>query len=378
MDIFKALEAHHKGLEHPLPNGQRYRSKPGVRGEPVHPALNLLHKAALQAEVFIDASSTAGLGALLVTAPEKLVLEPSEAALLCARATFAHDPTTRVQPGVIWQTAAACADTILLMPPADKGSKRVQAEFQGAFRALKPGGSLWLLLHKDQGAKRYEKEAAQLGGLLRVIAKDKGWRLSTVQKRANTPGDATEPLPEVAMHSFTAAGLALSAYPGVYAAGKLDPGSKVLLDALSGTNFAAQEVLDLGCGYGILGLVAAQSGAKVTALDDDLLAVGSSRYNAQKLGLALNVLHSDINSALSADARFDLVLCNPPFHVGKQVKLAVPYAFLGAACQHLKPGGSLYVVANEALPYEAALAAHGSLRTLKREAGFKVLLFKRA
>ena len=110
----------------------------------------------------------------------------------------------------------------------------------------------------------------------------------------------------------------------------------------------------------------------MTAADDDLLAVRSTYRNAQTYGADVRALHSDVDSELQ-DETFDAVLMNPPFHVGKQVLMDVPGAFLAAAFERLRPGGTLALVANRALPYERELQGFSSFETLFADGPFKVL-----
>jgi 16S rRNA (guanine1207-N2)-methyltransferase len=87
----------------------------------------------------------------------------------------------------------------------------------------------------------------------------------------------------------------------------------------------------------------------------------------------VRVLPSDIVSAVR-DERFDVVLSNPPFHVGKATELAVPAQFIADAYRVLEPGGTLQLVANRTLPYEGLLqAAFGNVTSLHDGARFKVL-----
>lgn len=354
-----------------LPNGRHYTVKRGLRGYPLHPGVALiLARADLRAETLLDASGSGGLVALVAEAEEKVVLEPSKTALRCASATFAAAPFSgdakvTVAAGAPWDAGAGNFDLAVLAPPTDRGSARVQAELVGAKQALRQGGRALIVMHKDQGAKRYEKLAADLFGDLTVEARDGGWRLICATKtHADVAPQETTP--------FKAAGLTLRAEPGVFAAGKLDPGSSRLLDAVPLEAFGGAHLLDLGCGYGLLALKASLAGAEVTALDDDLLAVRSTHDNARRYGADVRVLHSDVDSELQ-DEHFDTILMNPPFHVGKQVVMDVPKAFLAAAHTRLREGGTLILVANRALPYERDLMSFTSWETLAQDAQFKVL-----
>jgi 16S rRNA (guanine1207-N2)-methyltransferase len=366
------LNAYHTLEPHEVEEGVYY-TKVGMRvdGGDRHPGLALLHKRVIHEHgVFIDASGSAGRVALALLAQQAgdhsiRVLEASHAALRCAQATFSKK-AVEVMAGAPWDVPHASVDTLCLMLATDKGNVRVQAELQGALGALREGGKAYLLMHKDQGAKRYEREAETLFGEVTVLAKSGGWRLT----RAVKAGTVAPPVDRL---GFGAAGLTLVAEPGVFAAGKLDPGSKVLMEVMDWPALVGQRVLDLGCGYGILSLKASLAGADVTALDDDLLAVRSTYLNARHYGLDVRVLHSDVNSALAEDERFDQVIMNPPFHVAKTVLLDVPKAFLAAAWKHLRPGGILTLVANQALPYEKELDGWKGLQTLVTASGFKVL-----
>lgn len=82
---------------------------------------------------------------------------------------------------------------------------------------------------------------------------------------------------------------------------------------------------------------------------------------------------SDVGSALLGE-RFDVVVTNPPFHVGKATDLAVPLQFIHDAWQLLSPGGRMYLVANRTLPYERTIHQRfGNIATLHDGQRFKVL-----
>ncbi len=372
MTFSEVLRDYHRLEPHPLQNG-RYVTKKGVRGYPDVPAgATLLAKEAdLSADKVSDLTGSAGfvaLAALRQGAREVRVVESSRAALRCAKETFSDKPVTLVA-GAPWDVPAESTDLVCLAPQTDKGTARVLAEFAGAHAALKQGGVAYFVMHKDGGAKRYEKRAAALFGSSKVIAKEGGWRLSRAIKQEVTDREDRE---EVQPLAFEVAGLNVEAFPGIYAAGKLDPGTAFLLETSNLSPLSGKRVLDLGCGYGLLALKASLEGASVTALDDDLLAVRSAYRNAERYGLDVRALHSDVDSKIQ-DEMFDTVLMNPPFHIGKQVVMDVPRAFLAAAHAHLRPGGTLTLVANKALPYERDLARWASFETLAVNGQFKVL-----
>ncbi|ADI14969.1 methyltransferase [Truepera radiovictrix] len=373
MTLADALARYHQLEPRTLPSGVRYATKAGVRGYPeLHPGVQLMLRAAdLSAPRLLDATGSGGALALAARGEVEaaVVLETSRAALRCAAWALERlgtEANVQLSAGALWDAPPAAAELVCAVPATDRGGARVRAELRGAHAALVEGGVALFAMHKDQGAKRYEKEAAALFGEAEVLAKAGGWRLLRARKRREAPEPrGAEPEP------FEAAGLMLTADPGVFAAGKLDPGTARLLAAVDWPALAGRRVLDLGCGYGLLALTAALAGAEVTAVDDDLLAVRSTHRNAERYGADVRALHSDVDSELQGE-RFDAVLTNPPFHVGKRVALEVPRAFLAAAHARLEPGGTLSLVANRALPYERDLAAWAWWERAE-EGAFKVL-----
>ena len=86
-----------------------------------------------------------------------------------------------------------------------------------------------------------------------------------------------------------------------------------------------------------------------------------------------SVVVSDVASAV-IDERFDVVVSNPPFHVGKATNLELPLQFIRDAFEVLNPKGRLYLVANRTLPYESMIAEQfGSVQTVHDGVRFKVL-----
>lgn len=361
-----------RGFDRSSVAGVTFSWRAGCRRHPEPPAgWAALVEAArpLRGEV-LDASACLGVpGRAAAAAANVVVLEPSALGLAALRHDLAApadggSARLRASPGLPWDAPPAAFDHVLLAPPAERGSHRVRAEIRAAAAALRPGGVAWIVLEKDRGAKRYERDAREAFGEVRVVDRRKGWRLAR----------ATEPLPDVRAGPWTTfetpRGEA-SALAGCFAAGKLDPGSELLLGRMDadGAVPAGSTVLDLGCGWGPLARYAARRGAHVTAVDDDLAAVRSCALNVP----GARVLHGDLDGPLDPGERFERVILNPPFHVGSGVRVGLGQAFVEAARRRVAPGGEIWLVANAALPYEAAFSATESVDELVRERGFKVL-----
>lgn len=127
---------------------------------------------------------------------------------------------------------------------------------------------------------------------------------------------------------------------GVFSRDGVDYGSRVLIEHIE----LRQEdrVLDVGCGYGPIGLTAARLVPRghVTMLDVNERAVALSRENAALNGIGnVEIQVSDLYEAVGGRT-FDVILSNPPIRAGK----AVVHRILEEAALHLNPGGSLWIV----------------------------------
>lgn len=142
---------------------------------------------------------------------------------------------------------------------------------------------------------------------------------------------------------------------GVFSRDGLDEGSALLLQAalpqLRG------RVLDLGCGWGPVGIIAAKlkPGIQVTMTDINLRAVELSRRNLELNGVSAQVLVGDGLEAVPGS--FDWILLNPPIRAGKQTV----YRLFRDSAARLTPGGRLAVVIRK---QQGAASAKACLETL--------------
>lgn len=152
--------------------------------------------------------------------------------------------------------------------------------------------------------------------------------------------------------------LQLCQYAGVFARNQLDIGARLLLDNLPPAG--AEQVIDLGCGNGVLGLRYAQvsTTSKVLWVDESYLAIASCQHNvALNLGPANEQYHCRVDDCLSqqADASADLILCNPPFHQEHAITTHIAQQMFRDSKRVLRTGGELRVVANRHLAYHQVL-----------------------
>lgn len=153
------------------------------------------------------------------------------------------------------------------------------------------------------------------------------------------PGSESAPFPiEVRLGGRSATFLSDR---GVFSAERLDTGSRLLAETVRAHR--GETVLDLGCGIGILGILAAlESEGSSILLDVNLRAVGLARGNAYRLGVGEQCLAVASDGAdCLADASVDLVLLNPPIRAGRPTVTRL----IADAGRVLRPGGRLGLVA---------------------------------
>ncbi|MGR2739656.1 methyltransferase [Billgrantia sp. Q4P2] len=234
---------------------------------------------------------------------------------------------------------------------------------------LPPGTPLQLVGENQGGIKRVLKVLAALG--LGCRKRDSARRCILFETRLGNVGID----PDAAWTTFEAEGLWLASHPGVFGHGKLDDGTRLLLDQLErhlpGPE-RAQDVLDMGCGDGILAAWLARRGHTVTAVDVNAFAVEATRRTLAANGLEGQALASDVYSAL-AGQRFGTIVSNPPFHQERSIDYGPAGRLIREASGHLLPGGEIWLVANAFLPYPDLLQnAFGSFEIQADDRRFRV------
>ncbi|WP_091741849.1 class I SAM-dependent methyltransferase [Phenylobacterium immobile] len=217
-----------------------------------------------------------------------------------------------------------------------------------AFRALAPGGRLVLFAPKDKGGQRLK---ALLQGFGCEVAEDarKHHRFCFASRPAEITGlDAAI----AAGAPRLSAELGLWTQPGVFSWDRIDPGSALLMQALDGLAGAGA---DLGCGIGALSaaLLGSPTVTTLHGVDVDGRAIACAQRNLSDPRMRL--AWADVRRWTDAPSDLDFVVMNPPFHDGGSEDKALGQAFIRAAAAMLRAGGTLRLVANRHLPYEAVL-----------------------
>jgi 16S rRNA (guanine1207-N2)-methyltransferase len=165
--------------------------------------------------------------------------------------------------------------------------------------------------------------------------------------------------------------LRLATQPGVFAHRGLDTGTRLLIESMRVAPTA--RVLDLGCGYGAIGIVAAKLATRGHAVlvDSDIRATKLATRNLELNGVPnAEVMLGDGIRDLPPKIRFDVVASNPPTHSGREVLDEL----VAGAYHVLRPRGALYLVVNRLLSLRREVErVFGAAETVAHSKGFVVL-----
>ena len=183
------------------------------------------------------------------------------------------------------------------------------------------------------------------------------------------PTSESKPVP--CAFPYRGDGLNFMTDAGVFSKGELDVGSRLLLDALPALS---GDVLDIGCGWGAIGVAIAKANkaARVTMVDVNRRALSLCRQNCTRNGVTAEVIESD-GMAEVLGRKFNAIVTNPPIRAGKQVI----YKMFADAAVSLKKGGALYLVIRKQQGAESCVkylkTLFNEVEKLDKSAGFWVL-----
>lgn len=176
-------------------------------------------------------------------------------------------------------------------------------------------------------------------------------------------------------------GFWVCAHGAAFAGATVDIGTRLLLSVLDAAVPDARTAIDLGCGTGVLAsaLAVRRPALRVLASDQSAAAVSSARATAAANGVAdrVAVIRDDI-LATQPDASADLIVLNPPFHIGSAIHTGTAHRMFADAARVLAPGGELWTVWNSHLGYRPALERSvGPTRQIARDPKFTVTASRR-
>ena len=157
---------------------------------------------------------------------------------------------------------------------------------------------------------------------------------------------------------------------GVFSKKMVDFGSQLLLKCVEVNE--GETVLDVGCGYGPLGLSLAKAyGAQATMVDINNRALDLARQNAERNKVEARIFQSNIYEQV--EGKFDHVISNPPIRAGKQVV----HEIIEKSRDFLKDGGDLTIVIQKKQGAPSAKSkmedVFGNCEIVRKDKGYYIL-----
>lgn len=252
-----------------------------------------------------------------------------------------------------------------------KSDLETQFERNRALHHLKEDGTYIAIVHNRMGAGRIRKQLTALFSTCDSLNKSK-CKVWICQKKELTA------LPDMPSEQelLSIKNTDYKTKAGVYGGEKVDEGSALLAEILRKEHWRGIGA-DLGCGYGYLMgeiLKTRHKVQQVNLYENDLRALQMAEKNLINIDNTVK-LHShwvDVTQKAPIEKQAHWAVMNPPFHRGVSQDYALGQTFIEQAATILRPGGQLFMVANQHLPYEETLYKHfRSLVKLVEKDGFK-------
>lgn len=249
-----------------------------------------------------------------------------------------------------------------------------------ARRLLPVGGTLTMTGAKNDGIKTYAEKAGHYFGDQQRPEKQGSLYRARVRHLTSTEPALEDQQYVLIRPCVTWEGGLLFSKPGQFGWNKIDQGSAFLAthlkDFFQSLDRPPTNMLDLGCGYGYLSVMAAQlTDAEITATDNNAAAVASCQRNFIEQQIKGTVVASNCGDSLTQ--HFDAVICNPPFHQGFNTDHALTRRFVSSCHRLLRNGGRALFVVNRFVPLERFAEADFDVKKLDENRSFKLILLTR-
>src|SRR5690606_22145889 len=237
------------------------------------------------------------------------------------------------------------------------------------------GKPLYLVGEKRGGIERAAKQLAAYGKP-RKLDSARHCQLWCVDVEQAPPVPDLHALAQSYTLPLVDGALEIITLPGVFAHGRLDRGSALLLEHLD--DLPSGHMLDFGCGAGVLGaaLKRRYPSSELSLLDVDAFALESSRLTLARNGLSANLIAG--SGIESAPEGLHAIVSNPPFHQGVHTDYQASENLLSQAARHLVKGGDLRLVANGFIKFPPLVELHiRPCRPLAEADGFRIYSARR-
>ncbi|MCK5761693.1 MAG: class I SAM-dependent methyltransferase [Candidatus Izimaplasma sp.] len=180
--------------------------------------------------------------------------------------------------------------------------------------------------------------------------------------------------PQVIAFSVKNTPLKFNTDNGVFSKSYFDRGTEILLKYLV-VKESFKSALDLGCGYGVIGIYL----NKAFDLSVDMVDINKRAVNLTESNIELNNVKANVflsNGFENIENKYDLIITNPPIRAGKEIV----YRFFEDAAKHLNEDGEFYLVINKKHGAQSALTRlktiYGEVEIINKKKGFNVIKCK--
>jgi 16S rRNA (guanine1207-N2)-methyltransferase len=254
----------------------------------------------------------------------------------------------------------------LLYPVPQGGERALKLDLiEQAFHVLRPHGMLLVL-------SPYEKDQVLPAALKKVFGRVHapavgGGSVLWCQREGDRPRRRHEVVFQVS--GGDGPSFRFLSRPGVFSYGRFDNGARALVETMQIEE--GDRVLDLGCGCGTNGIIAARRGGpqgQITFVDSNLRALALAEHNARTNGLVrFTTVATSVVEGIEEE--FDVVLANPPYYA----QLSIAQLFIDRGRDLLRPGGRFYLVTKQPNQVGSLVAeAFGPAQVVERR-GYVVL-----
>lgn len=264
------------------------------------------------------------------------------------------------------EPADAPFDLVALPFPKTGESQLGRELIEEAHAILKPGGRL-LAATDDKKGEWLNRVLRDVFGNSSISHTLKREGVCFMSKRTKAKAEVRDHHHEIRARLRDRA-LLFESRPGTFGYRGLDAGTRALADGVEVRE--GDVALDIGCGYGAIGVAIAPVCARVVMIDSSSRAVALAVRNAARNGAANAevLLRADVEDpTVSA---FDLVVTNPPYYSNWRIA----QSFVASASAVLKPGGRLWIVAKAAGQHAELLTERfKDVRTIPTESGHSLI-----
>lgn len=284
----------------------------------------------------------------------------------------AHDALTAAGFTVLAVDSLDLPEAALTIVVPTRQRDQARALFARALLAAPEGSHILASLPNTMGGRTGEKMLAEIAGDADSLSKNKCRAFWTRKEAARINTALANDW--IAQDGAREIEPGLYSRPGLFSWDRVDPGSELLADSVPEQTKGLGA--DLGGGYGFLTrevLAHCQGVERIDLYEAEFRAIGCIEATLAPFAGRYSAHWADVLKDLPAKT-YDFVVMNPPFHIGRADNAALGQGFIRAAARTLKPGGTLWLVANRHLPYEAELGAcFKEHEMLEDEGGYKII-----